>query len=69
MPDAVFLDNVDNASFAAMGVLEDLTEKIEQWGQADQFMRGLYHQPDMKRSTTASLSQAMRLPCFTTKTS
>ena len=69
MPDAVFLDNVDNASFAAMGVLEDLTEKIEQWGQADQFYEGLYHQPDMKRSTTASLSQAMRLPCFTTKTS
>ncbi|MCY8159699.1 extracellular solute-binding protein, partial [Bacillus licheniformis] len=34
MPDAVFLDNVDNAPFAATGVLEDLTEKIEQWGQA-----------------------------------
>ncbi|MCJ2146965.1 extracellular solute-binding protein [Bacillus sp. B19-2] len=40
MPDAVFLDNVDNASFAAMGVLEDLTEKVEQWGQADRYYEG-----------------------------
>ncbi|KAA6475181.1 ABC transporter substrate-binding protein [Bacillus swezeyi] len=40
MPDAVFLDNADNASFAAMGILEDLTDKAEQWGQIDQFYEG-----------------------------
>ncbi|MFN2744266.1 MULTISPECIES: ABC transporter substrate-binding protein [Bacillus] len=40
LPDAVFLDNVDNASFAAMGVLEDLTDRIEKWGQIDQFYEG-----------------------------
>ncbi|NWN78109.1 ABC transporter substrate-binding protein [Bacillus sonorensis] len=40
LPDAVFLDNVDNASFAAMGVLEDLTGRIETWGQTDQFYDG-----------------------------
>lgn len=40
LPDAVFLDNVDNASFAAMGILEDLTDRIEKWGQTGQFYDG-----------------------------
>ena len=40
LPDIVFMDSVDNASFAAMGVLEDLTDRINQWGQAENFYEG-----------------------------
>lgn len=40
LPDIVFMDGVDNASFAAMGVLEDLTDRIDKWGQADKYFKG-----------------------------
>lgn len=40
LPDIVFMDSVDNASFAAMGVLEDLTDRINQWGEAENFYEG-----------------------------
>ncbi|WP_042352429.1 ABC transporter substrate-binding protein [Bacillus massiliigorillae] len=40
LPDAILLDNVDNASFAAMGVLEDLTTKLEKWEATETFIEG-----------------------------
>ncbi|MDI3410859.1 extracellular solute-binding protein [Bacillus sonorensis] len=39
LPDAVFLDNVDNASFAAMGVLEDLTKQNRNMGTDRSILR------------------------------
>ncbi|MCF6409643.1 ABC transporter substrate-binding protein [Pseudalkalibacillus salsuginis] len=40
LPDMVQMDVVDNASFAAQGVLEDITSLVEEWGEADQFYEG-----------------------------
>ncbi|MDQ0338585.1 multiple sugar transport system substrate-binding protein [Caldalkalibacillus uzonensis] len=40
LPDIVFMDGVDNASFAAIGVLEDLTDRIQEWGQAENYYEG-----------------------------
>jgi multiple sugar transport system substrate-binding protein len=39
-PDLMIVDNPDNARFAASGALADLTSKVEEWGQADQFLPG-----------------------------
>ncbi len=39
-PDLMIVDNPDNARYASAGVLADLTEKIEAWGQGDQFLPG-----------------------------
>jgi multiple sugar transport system substrate-binding protein len=39
-PDLMIVDNPDNARFAAAGALADLTSKVEEWGQADQFLPG-----------------------------
>lgn len=40
LPDLVILDVVDNAAFAAQGVLEDITEKVEEWGEKDSLLNG-----------------------------
>jgi multiple sugar transport system substrate-binding protein len=40
LPDVVLIDNPDFHAFAALGVLEDLTEEIEAWGEADQYFPG-----------------------------
>ncbi len=39
-PDLMIVDNPDNAKFAASGALADLTSKVQEWGQADQFLPG-----------------------------
>jgi multiple sugar transport system substrate-binding protein len=39
-PDLMIVDNPENARFAAAGALADLTSKVEEWGQADQFLPG-----------------------------
>jgi len=40
LPDLIQLDNPDHASFSAMGTFEDLTGRIQEWGQADKFFEG-----------------------------
>lgn len=40
LPDIVVIDNPDHSSFAAMGVLADLTDQIKAWGKADQYFTG-----------------------------
>src|SRR5699024_2196790 len=40
LPDMVFLDNVDTASFADMDVLEEISSKVEEWGKSDTFYDG-----------------------------
>jgi multiple sugar transport system substrate-binding protein len=39
-PDLMIVDNPDNARYASAGVLADLTEKVEAWGEGDQFLPG-----------------------------
>ncbi|MEG6569981.1 ABC transporter substrate-binding protein [Thermoanaerobacterium thermosaccharolyticum] len=43
LPDLVQIDSPDHASFASMGILEDLTPEIEQWGQVKKFFDGPIH--------------------------
>lgn len=40
LPDMVFLDNVDNASFADMDVLEEISSRVEEWDKSDSFYEG-----------------------------
>lgn len=40
LPDVLVLDNPDHARYASMDVLADITDKIEDWGEADQFLEG-----------------------------
>jgi multiple sugar transport system substrate-binding protein len=40
LPDIVVIDNPDHSAFAALGVLEDITERIKAWGQADKYFKG-----------------------------
>jgi multiple sugar transport system substrate-binding protein len=39
-PDVMIVDNPDNARFASVGALADLTEKVKAWGQGNQFLPG-----------------------------
>lgn len=39
-PDLMIVDNPDNARYAAAGALADLTDKVNEWGQGDQFLPG-----------------------------
>ncbi len=39
-PDLMIVDNPDNARYAAAGALADLTDKVDAWGQGDQFLAG-----------------------------
>lgn len=40
LPDIVMIDNPDHTSFASLGVLTDLTDKINEWGKADEYFDG-----------------------------
>jgi multiple sugar transport system substrate-binding protein len=40
LPDIVVIDNPDHSSFAALGVLADVTDRVEAWGQTSQFFEG-----------------------------
>ena len=40
LPDIVVIDNPDHSAFAALGVLEDITDRVKTWGQADKYFKG-----------------------------
>jgi multiple sugar transport system substrate-binding protein len=40
LPDIAVIDNPDHQAFAALGILEDLTERVTAWGQADAYFAG-----------------------------
>lgn len=40
LPDIGIIDNPDMAAFANMGLFEDITSKIESWGQKDNYYQG-----------------------------
>jgi multiple sugar transport system substrate-binding protein len=40
LPDIAVIDNPDHSAFAALGVLEDLTDRVQAWGQADKYFKG-----------------------------
>jgi multiple sugar transport system substrate-binding protein len=40
LPDIVVIDNPDHSSFAALGVLADITDQVSEWGQASQYFDG-----------------------------
>src|SRR3954463_13671347 len=40
LPDIVVIDNPDHSSFAALGVLADLTEQVKAWGQEGEYFEG-----------------------------
>lgn len=40
LPDIAVIDNPDHQAFASLGVLEDLTERVTTWGQADSYFKG-----------------------------
>lgn len=40
LPDIVVIDNPDHSAFAAQGVLADLTDRVNTWGQADSYFPG-----------------------------
>ena len=50
-PDLMIVDNPDNARFAASGALADLTSKVEEWGQADQFLPGPWNSTQWEGKT------------------
>jgi multiple sugar transport system substrate-binding protein len=40
LPDIVVIDNPDHSAFAALGVLEDLTDRVKAWGQDTAYFDG-----------------------------
>jgi multiple sugar transport system substrate-binding protein len=40
LPDIVAIDNPDHQSFADLGIVADIREQVEAWGQADKFFEG-----------------------------
>jgi multiple sugar transport system substrate-binding protein len=40
LPDIVVIDNPDHSSFAALGVLADITDRVSEWGQEGQYFEG-----------------------------
>jgi multiple sugar transport system substrate-binding protein len=40
LPDIVQIDNPDHQSFSEAGILADITEYVEEWGEADQYFDG-----------------------------
>jgi multiple sugar transport system substrate-binding protein len=40
LPDIVVIDNPDHSSFAALGVLADLTDRVADWGQESAYFEG-----------------------------
>lgn len=40
LPDIAVIDNPDHAAFAAMGMFEDITDKINSWSEKDNYFEG-----------------------------
>src|SRR5215207_9909448 len=40
LPDIVVIDNPDHSSFAALGVLADVTDQVKAWGQSSKYFEG-----------------------------
>jgi multiple sugar transport system substrate-binding protein len=40
LPDIVIIDNPDHSSFAALGVLADISDQVKEWGQAGEYFEG-----------------------------
>ena len=40
LPDIAVIDNPDHQAFAALGILEDLTERVTAWGEAGSYFKG-----------------------------
>lgn len=40
LPDIAVIDNPDHSSFAALGVLEDVTDRVSAWGKAGNYFQG-----------------------------
>lgn len=40
LPDISVIDNPDHQAFAALGILEDLTDRVAEWGRADAYFAG-----------------------------
>jgi multiple sugar transport system substrate-binding protein len=40
LPDIAVIDNPDHQAFAALGILEDLTERVTAWGQSSAYFQG-----------------------------
>jgi multiple sugar transport system substrate-binding protein len=40
LPDIVVIDNPDHSSFAALGVLADVTDRVAEWGQEGSYFEG-----------------------------
>lgn len=40
LPDIVLTDTPDTVAFAAMGIFEDITDKVNEWGEKDSFFSG-----------------------------
>jgi multiple sugar transport system substrate-binding protein len=40
LPDIVVIDNPDHSSFAALGVLADITDQVQEWGQESEYFEG-----------------------------
>jgi multiple sugar transport system substrate-binding protein len=40
LPDIAVIDNPDHQAFASLGILEDLTERVTAWGEADSYFTG-----------------------------
>ena len=40
LPDLAVIDNPDHSSFAALGVLEDITDRVSAWGQSGNYFQG-----------------------------
>ncbi|GGA26079.1 sugar ABC transporter substrate-binding protein [Paenibacillus physcomitrellae] len=39
-PDILWIDSADHQTFAAAGVLADITDEVKAWGQADKYVKG-----------------------------
>jgi multiple sugar transport system substrate-binding protein len=40
LPDVVVIDNPDHQAFAELGILEDITDRVESWGEGDAYFDG-----------------------------
>lgn len=43
LPDMVVIDNPDHSSFAALGVLTDISDQVKSWGQRDAYFEGPFN--------------------------
>lgn len=42
LPDIMAIDNPDHQSFAALGIIADLKDQVDEWGHADDFFEGAW---------------------------